>query len=37
VHEILQVTVQANADWLQSNASRLQNMDGRPVREAACC
>jgi ArsR family transcriptional regulator len=37
VHEILQVTLQGNADWLQNNASRLQNMDGRPVRDAACC
>ena len=37
VHEMLQVTLQANCDWLQSNASRLQNMDGRPVRDAACC
>lgn len=36
VNEVLQVTLQANADWLQSNASRLQNMDGRPVREACC-
>lgn len=37
VQEILQVTLLANADWLQDNASRLQNMDGRPVREDACC
>ena len=37
VHEILQVTCKANADWLKDNASRLQKMDGRPVREAACC
>ncbi|KAF0864411.1 metalloregulator ArsR/SmtB family transcription factor [Pseudomonas sp. LD120] len=37
VHEILQVTLQANANWLQDNAARLQNMDGRPVRSAACC
>jgi ArsR family transcriptional regulator len=37
VHEILQVTLQGNADWLQNNASRLQAMDGRPVRDAACC
>ena len=37
VHEILQMTLQGNADWLQNNASRLQNMDGRPVRDAACC
>lgn len=37
VHEMLQVTLQANAQWLQENASRLQNMDDRPVRAAACC
>ncbi|MHC8320029.1 metalloregulator ArsR/SmtB family transcription factor [Pseudomonas sp. GB2N2] len=37
VHDILKVTVQANADWLQKNTSRLQNMDGRPVRDVACC
>lgn len=37
VHQILQVTLHANADWLQDNAARLQNMDGRPVRAAACC
>jgi ArsR family transcriptional regulator len=37
VGEILQVTLQANADWLQHNAARLHSMDGRPVRDAACC
>lgn len=37
VHEILRVTSIANVDWLKSNATRLQNMDGRPVREVACC
>ncbi len=37
IGEILQVTVKANADWLKDNAARLQNMDGRPVRERACC
>ncbi|MBW8354949.1 metalloregulator ArsR/SmtB family transcription factor [Pseudomonas protegens] len=37
VHQILQVTLHANAHWLQDNAARLQNMDGRPVRAAACC
>ncbi|MEN8640512.1 metalloregulator ArsR/SmtB family transcription factor [Pseudomonas sichuanensis] len=37
VHEVLQLTLQANAAWLQANATRLQNMDGRPVRTAACC
>lgn len=37
VHQILQVTSKANIGWLKGNASRLHNMDGRPVREAACC
>ena len=37
VHQILQVTSKANADWLKDNASRLRHMDSRPVREAACC
>ncbi|MDH0729200.1 metalloregulator ArsR/SmtB family transcription factor [Pseudomonas sichuanensis] len=37
VHEVLQQTLQANAAWLQANATRLQNMDERPVRTAACC
>ena len=37
VREILQVTSKANADWLKVNTARLQNMDGRPVRETACC
>lgn len=30
--EVLKVTLQANADWLASNSTRLCNMDGRPVR-----
>jgi ArsR family transcriptional regulator, arsenate/arsenite/antimonite-responsive transcriptional repressor len=37
IAQILQMTSEANAAWLQDNAVRLQNMDGRPVREAACC
>lgn len=37
VHEMLQVTLQANAQWLADNTLRLQNMDDRPVRDAACC
>ena len=37
VHEVLQLTLQANAPWLQANATRLQNMQERPVRTAACC
>jgi ArsR family transcriptional regulator len=31
VHEILQVTSSANAHWLKGNATRLQNMHGRPA------
>lgn len=36
VHEVLCVTLQANADWLKESAARLRDMDGRPVR-ASCC
>ncbi|MCB2254155.1 metalloregulator ArsR/SmtB family transcription factor [Pseudomonas chlororaphis] len=37
VHEVLQVTLEANAHWLEDNAARLRNMGSRPVRETACC
>ncbi|MDF3934592.1 metalloregulator ArsR/SmtB family transcription factor [Pseudomonas citronellolis] len=37
VHELLQVTLQANAEWLAQNVSRLRDMDDRPVRAATCC
>lgn len=37
VSDLLQVTVSANAEWLEANVSRLQNMHDRPVRAAACC
>lgn len=37
VHEILRVTSKANIDWLRQNATRLRDMDGRPVRETGCC
>lgn len=37
VAELLQVTLTANTEWLASNASRLQHMDGRPVRTQSCC
>ena len=37
VHDMLQVTLLANGQWLADNTLRLQNMDGRPVRDAACC
>jgi len=37
VRDILQSTSKANADWLKDNTRRLKQMDGRPVRETACC
>lgn len=37
VNEMLLVTTHANAEWLSVNVSRLQNMDGRPVRVVASC
>lgn len=37
VSEMLQVTLQANAAWLQDNTSRLQHMNDRPIRATACC
>lgn len=37
VHEMLQLTLQANTEWLQDNVTRLQRMNDRPVRAAACC
>jgi len=37
VYDMLQVTLQANATWLQANTARLQHMADRPVRAAACC
>ncbi|CAM3804001.1 Arsenical resistance operon repressor [Pseudomonas reidholzensis] len=36
VHEVLAITLQANADWLAADSARLHTMDGRPAR-AACC
>ncbi|MEN5141308.1 metalloregulator ArsR/SmtB family transcription factor [Pseudomonas juntendi] len=37
VHDMLQVTLLANSQWLADNSLRLKNMDGRPVRDLACC
>lgn len=37
VHDMLHVILQANMQWLAVNSLRLQNMDGRPVRDTACC
>ncbi|MBA1275925.1 metalloregulator ArsR/SmtB family transcription factor [Stutzerimonas azotifigens] len=36
-HQVLHTTLQANAAWLERNATRLLHMDGRPVRASACC
>lgn len=32
VHDILQLTLHANADWLHDNTTRLRDMHDRPVR-----
>jgi ArsR family transcriptional regulator len=37
VHDVLKVTLQANTAWLENSLSRLLNMNGRPVRDTACC
>lgn len=37
VGEMLHVTLKANAEWLQHNAHRLLNMEGRPIRDVSCC
>lgn len=37
VGEILQVTLNANRPWVDRDTARLASMQGRPVREAACC
>lgn len=37
VHEVLRQTLDANGAWLRDNDTRLRDMNGRPVRAAACC
>jgi ArsR family transcriptional regulator len=37
VNEVLRLTLDANTQWLQHNAHRLLNMEGRPLREVSCC
>jgi ArsR family transcriptional regulator len=37
VTETLQITLDANAEWLQHSAQRLLNMEGRPIRDGLCC
>lgn len=36
VQEILEVTLNANVDWLKQNAVRLQCMNSRPARADVC-
>lgn len=37
VQEVLQTTLAANQTWLGQDTDRLVSMEGRPVRQAACC
>lgn len=37
VHEVLNITGTANAEWLSDDSSRLQSMSGRPARATTCC
>lgn len=35
--DVLQATLEANRSWLGEDQVRLASMEGRPVRQAACC
>ena len=37
VRTILETTLEANADWLVENNTRLKAMGDRPINTAACC
>lgn len=37
VRSVLQITLQANADWLHQDSTRLHLMGDRPVRTTAGC
>lgn len=37
VMQVLQITRSANQSWIDQDVSRLASMEGRPVRQAACC
>ena len=37
VRTILETTLEANADWLEENNTRLKAMGDRPINTAACC
>ncbi|MDH0747175.1 metalloregulator ArsR/SmtB family transcription factor [Pseudomonas sp. GD03842] len=34
---VLQTTYEANRSWLGDDRGRLASMEGRPVRQVACC
>jgi ArsR family transcriptional regulator len=36
VHSVLEITLAANADWLEHNSARLQAMGDRPLNTSAC-
>ncbi|SFO58335.1 transcriptional regulator, ArsR family [Pseudomonas syringae] len=37
VLDVLQVTLKANHAWVDQDSNRLESMQDRPVRQAACC
>uniref|UniRef100_A0A7C2AW72 Metalloregulator ArsR/SmtB family transcription factor n=1 Tax=Pseudomonas graminis TaxID=158627 RepID=A0A7C2AW72_9PSED len=37
VTEMLQLTLNANTEWLHQSAHRLLSMEGRPIRDVSCC
>lgn len=37
VIDVLKVTLDANQQWLNQDAQRLADMEGRPLRQTACC
>ena len=37
VYDLLQNTLQANLAWVHDDRHRLVTMNGRPVRQQACC
>lgn len=37
VTEVLELTLKANQGWVEADVGRLACMDGRPVRQTACC
>jgi len=37
VRAVLQITLTANAEWLEANTGRLNAMGDRPLNTTACC